>query len=556
MSRADLAIEETSDGFQVRYRGRGLYTASGPVSGARRRAEAAPLPEATLFLLPCPLLGYGIPDLIRRLPGSSHLFCVEVDPTLAPLAEETAAELGGSDRITFFFPDGGGSGLAHRWQDAAAALVTAGYRRVRSIVLNGGAALHRDEYRAIERELEEAIQQTWQNRMTTIQLGRVWSRNFLVNLGRTAFAGNAATLTESKPLVVLGPSESLEKGIAYLHPIRDRVALLALDTALPVLGLRKVVPDYVVSVDSQRANALDFVGAPKGAFTLIAETTVHPSIPRFTGAEQTYWFSSEGFETSLVRRAEEAGLLPLRLPPVGSVAVAAVLIALRMTSEKVYLMGIDLTYTPGKPYATGAPLHIEELSTRHRLAPERMLGLSYRRPLTRERRLDGVSVQTDLVLLSYRHQLRTLLAGTRRVLSVGSEGLDLGVPGMTGPEFGAEVAANAASRSAAPDGNMTPGSSLSLGGGSPEGADGALRRVRLRAFLEENLELLKRAKERPSPEAPEVQAWDHAWFDFPEAQTARDPGPTFGPRLALRLERYRRLVEGLLRDPDSTLREP
>ncbi len=534
MPHADLTIEETSDGFQVRYRGRGLYTPSGPLTGARRRAEAASLPDDTLFLVPSPLLGYGVPDLLRRLPGSSHLFCVEVDPSLGTLAEKAAGELGGSDRITFY------SGPPRRWQDTATALVTKGFRRVRTITLNGGASLHRDEYRAVERELEEAIQQTWQNRMTTIRLGRVWGRNFLVNLGRTAFAGNADSLRESKPIVVVGPSESLEKEIAYLRPIRNRVALLALDTALPVLGLRNLVPDYVVSVDSQRTNALDFVGAPRGAFTLIAETTVHPSIPRFAGLDRTYWISSQGFETGLVGRAEDAGLLPLRLPPVGSVAVAAVLMGLRMTSQNVYLMGIDLTYTPGKPYATGAPLHIEELSTNHRLAPERMLGLSYRRPLAREKSIAGAAVQTDLVLLSYRHQLRTLLEGSRRVYRVGTGGLDLGVPVLTGPEL---AVAAAAWSPAARAGSLSPGAE---GPGDAEGAGGTLRRERLRTFLEESLEQLKKAKERPTLDSPEVQAWNHAWFDFPEAQTGREAGPTFGLRLSLRLERYRRLVEGLL----------
>lgn len=540
MSPADLSLEETSDGFQVRYRGRGLYTASGPVTGARRRAESATLPEETLFLVPSPLLGYGIPELLRRLPGSSHLFCVEVDPPLAGLAEKTANELGGSDRITFFSHREAEPGSGRRWQDAATPLVTGGYRRVRTLHLNGGGSLHRQAYREIEGELEEAIQQTWQNRMTTIRLGRVWGRNFLVNLGRSAFAKNADTLKESKPIVVVGPSESLERQIAALSAIRDRVALMALDTALPVLRLRNVVPDYVVTVDSQRANALDFVGAHSLAFTLIAETTVHPSIPRSVGAKRTHWFSSRGFETGLVRRTGDAGLLPLRLPPIGSVAVAAVLMALRMTQQHVYLVGIDLTYTPGKPYAKGAPLHIEELSTHRRLAPERMLSLSYQRPLTREKNLSGAPVRTDLVLLSYRHQLRTLLTGTRRVFSVGTEGLDLGVPAVTAPD----IAADAAPRNPAPGPEGTEEADVTL---PPEG---------LRAFLKENLELLERAKERPTPESPEVQAWDHAWFDFPEAQTGREPGPMFGPRLSLRLERYKRLIEGLLRDPDPTPREP
>lgn len=534
MSGPDLRAEKTSDGFQVYYRGRRLYTASGPMTGARRRAASADLTEDTLFLIPSPLLGYGLGELLQRLPSSSHLFCVEVDPALGALAEKPAEQYADADHITFCLPPQLGSGRPLGWQGTAESLVERGYRRVRTITLNGGASLHRENYRKIEGELGEAIQQTWQNRMTTIRLGRVWSRNFLVNLGRTGFAKSASALAESRPIVVVGPSESLEEESAHLASVRDRVAVMALDTALPVLRLRGITADYVVTVDSQRANALDFIGSQPEHLVLIAETTVHPSIPRFAGEERTYWFSSEAFETNLVRRAEAAGLLPLRLPPVGSVAVAALLLALRMTQQKVYLMGIDLAYTPGKPYATGSPLQIEELSTNHRLAPQRMLSLSFRRPLAREKGASGSTVQTDLVLLSYRHQLRTLLAGSSRVFSVGSRGLGVGVPVVPG----SQIAEDNVDRSAVPA--VQP---------SARGEEDTSRAERLRRFLSENAEVLRRALESLDSGSGDVLAWDHAWFDFPEAQTARHPGPSFGPRLSLRLKRYGRLLEELLRDP-------
>ncbi len=537
MSGPDLRIEDTSDGYQVHYQGRRLYTASGPIAGARRRAAAADLPEDTLFLIPSPLLGYGLSELLERLPSSSHLFCVEVDSVLAVLAEEPAEAFLPSNRITFFLSRQPGSGADFGWQSSAKSLVERGYRRVRTITLNGGASLHREAYREIEGGLGEAIQQTWQNRMTTIRLGRVWSRNFLVNLGRTGFAKSAASLAEAKPIVVVGPSESLEQEACHLASARDRVAVMALDTALPALRLRGITPDYVVTVDSQRANALDFVGSRPQPFVLIAETTVHPSIPRFVGGERTYWFSSEAFETNLVRGAAAADLLPLRLPPVGSVAVAALLLALRMTKGTIYVMGIDLAYKPGKPYATGAPLQIEELSTNHRLAPERMLGLSFRRPLTQARSASGPTVQTDLVLLSYRHQLHTLLSGSSRVFSAGNRGLDIGVPAVPGSRIAEDDGAGSFVARA-----PNPSDEISLPDQDSSRAEG------LRLFLSERLEALKRAREDSDLESEDVVAWDHAWFDFPEAQTGRSPGPGFRPRLALRLKRFERLLEGLLRE--------
>ena len=548
MPSEDPRLEETADGFQVHYQGRRLYSPSGPRTGALRRAETVPLPENTLFLVPSPLLGYGLEQLLSRLPASSHLFCVELDPALSKIAEGPENQFRDACDITFHLNSEEPPHSVAGWRRLAKGLLTGsaggGYRRVRTVSLNGGSSHLRGAYRNIENELGEAIQQTWQNRMTTIQLGRVWARNFLVNLGATSFARDAATLRDPRPIMIVGPSESLEENGDIIRRLGTAVAVLAVDTSLPILrSVYGVVPDYVVSVDSQRANALDFLGSDSGEYyRLIADTTVHPSIPRLVGEGRTYWFSSGGFDTALVRSTEQAGLLPTKLPPVGSVAVAAVLLALRMTKAPVYLLGIDLAYTPGKPYARGAPLHLEELSETYRLAPERMYGLSLKRPLTRADNGGGASIPTDLVLLSYRHQLGSLLAGTTRVWRVGDRGLSLGIPVKSPSALEHEIGPST------PSGPLpTPGRGSEREPEPPSWI--AWRREQLDSFLRYRLKTLREAIESPRPTAEAARSWDHAWFDFPEAQTDREPGPTFAPRLLLRLRRYERILKRLLSRP-------
>jgi hypothetical protein len=347
---------------------------------------------------------------------------------------------------------------------------------------------------------------------------------------------------------VVGPSQSLEEYGGILPRLGSAVAVLALDTALPILrSACGVIPDYVVSVDCQRANALDFLGSSsKESFRLIADTTVHPSIPRLVGEERTFWISSEGLDTAFVRSTEEAGFLPSRLPPVGSVAVAAVLLALRMTEAPVYLLGIDLAYTAGKPYARGAPLHLEELCDTYRLAPERMYGLSLKRPRTSADGATGEALPTDLVLLSYRHQLASLLAGTQRVWRVGDRGLPLGIPRISGGELERSLMSE---REGGPATVGSPGRPAADPAGEAMAPVGEAigRPERLETFLRDKLELLGEAIENPVPNAGATSAWDHAWFDFPEAQTEREPGPTFSPRLQLRLRRYERILQALIR---------
>ncbi len=548
-----LQLRETSDGIQVIYRGRRLYSESAPRAAARRRGSAIPVAPETLYLVPSPLLGYGLTELLERLPETSHLFCVELDETLGEITVAPPEDSAG--RVTFAIARGGESA----WREAAQALLNESYRRVVTVTLSGGGSLHHTQYEEIAATLDRALRQTWQNRMTTIRLGRSWARNFLINLGYSGPDGDSALLREEKPVVVVGPSESLELALPVLSRLRRMVAVFALDTALPILRESGLAPDYVVSVDAQHANALDFVGIRHVDYALIADLTVHPAVPRHhrrASPRGVYWFTSRGFESSLVSRARMAGLLPFELPAVGSVAVAAVYLALRMTGKNVYLTGLDFCYTPGKPYARGAPLQRQSQGASGRLSQGLMYALSLKRPLTRAQGHRGKPVSTDLVLLSYQQQVESLVEGHGRVRTVGTAGVDVGVPRVELADWEADMRRSdlLAGASSGDRGKQLP----ELGGfDAPSG--GAIpreRRLRLHRFLEKELVLLREAEEAlREAKSDAVERWDHAWFDFPEKQTGREVGPTFPGRLGLRLARYRRMLTQLA-DDAATPPEP
>ena len=98
-------------GYQVAYRGRPLYAGRDPVAAADRRAAAVTPEHRTLYIVPSPLLGYGIATLLQAIPADSHILAIEIDANLAHLTRERASSsLPAKERVTFVLRGDAGEG--------------------------------------------------------------------------------------------------------------------------------------------------------------------------------------------------------------------------------------------------------------------------------------------------------------------------------------------------------------------------------------------------------------------------------------------------------------
>ena len=68
---------DTGSGITLEYQGRLLYSRVNPKSRALRIAREIELKPETLYVIPSPLLLYGIDDLLARLPENSFLLLLE-----------------------------------------------------------------------------------------------------------------------------------------------------------------------------------------------------------------------------------------------------------------------------------------------------------------------------------------------------------------------------------------------------------------------------------------------------------------------------------------------
>lgn len=417
-----LTLEKTSRGVVVLFSGRRLYTPGNPQGGALKRVQRFKeqfdtTREDTLYLIPSPLLLYGIPELMKAAPTSARFLLMEQEPALYALTVE-ALEKSGLDpnRIYLAGPDELSAPPA-----VMAAPEWSNIRRTVTVPLTGGYALHAETYRALQNELRAFLENRWKNRMTFIHMGPLWFRNIFLNLPHLPQARRWLPSCGSQPLFVAGAGESLEDALPFLRRNRDALLLLAVDTALPVLWDADLVPDFIFVMESQHVNLYDFYNHPATDIPVICDLSSAPVLLRkIRGPIHLYY--SRFYATKLWERLDNQGLLPFPMAPMGSVGNGALWSAFQMTRGALFFAGLDFAYPPGKPHARSSPSLRLSHSASTRLNPVGFFHEFFRKPHHKKRGKDGSATYTNLIMEQYSRRMDELLDG-RVVYDLGARGL-------------------------------------------------------------------------------------------------------------------------------------
>ncbi|HUX39549.1 MAG TPA: 6-hydroxymethylpterin diphosphokinase MptE-like protein [Rectinemataceae bacterium] len=422
---ADPAIVFCSGEENILAKGRLLYPERGPSRFARRMAEVA-LEEsrrsgpARLILVLSPGLWFGVTELLAGLPADGALLCVETDPELAALSRaHMPAGLLADRRVGFV------AGRDPRaWVEAAARLGR--FRRCHPVRLSGGADLDQQSYRDAAFVLDEDFSAYWRNRASLAAMGRLWVRNIFRNLSRLKEMAQRTLTPISGATLVCGAGPSLETALPLVARHRDKLFVVAADTAAGPLALAGIVPDLVVCLEAQIWNLRDFLPLEGAEFALLADLSSHPSSFGIPGAINSLSIVRI-FAGALMERLRSLGLPALDLPPLGSVGVQALHVAWRLGADPLFVAGLDFAFEPGKTHARGSPALLADLATASRLSPlgSRPLATSFRegvRPANREGSL------TDPVLSRYAEQAAEELgiSGAKVFDLRGDFGLPLG----------------------------------------------------------------------------------------------------------------------------------
>ena len=197
---------------------------------------------------------------------------------------------------------------------------------------------------------------------------RKFAAPYLVNtLGNTAIIAAAGSVDDlvgqyrGTPIVVAAAGPSLNRNLEELRPYRDRVVLLAVDTALKPVLASGMAPDFVVALDPSDANArhLTDIVVPEST-ALVAEPSIAPSSFRAFGGRVFAFRVAEHAPWPWLRRM---GIDCGTLRAWGSVVTSTFDLALRMGGDPLVFIGTDLAYTNGQPYARGTTYEEDWLVT-------------------------------------------------------------------------------------------------------------------------------------------------------------------------------------------------
>ncbi|MCF7914358.1 MAG: DUF115 domain-containing protein [Spirochaetaceae bacterium] len=566
-------LTEVSGGTSIVFKNKELYSRSSPRTRAEERAAAFELETHTLYILASPLLWYGIFELLKKLPSSSHIIAVEQEPQLAALSiSHQPLELSRFEQLDIsFFPEGStdaGNSDTDRPGDifkSIPALVEKlgieRFRRVRLLTLNGGYRLNSRRYKELVQLLEEEIQQFWHNKYTIMHMLPLWIKNVFHNLAQCTFPAVSHETkrphlascprfglpSTSLPVLIAGAGPSLDAHIDFIRCYRDTIFLLTVDTAYSVLLQHGIKPDMVVVQESQFYNLYDFIFQPRIEADILADISSYPQVLRL-GAGDIYFYATEFVRTQLFSRLQEAELLPPRIPPLGSVGTTAVHAALSITDSTVILAGIDFAFPSGQTHARGAPRHQLNLQHCHRfLGIEDMLARTTKGVTPTPDAADsmGIPLCTTPSLRRYADNFARVFTSLDRMLLLKPRGLPLGIPELTEAEL-APYLSSAEKR-------VTPHKAPSMAGmGDSEAVKGFLQRERelLRLIYSQGLAFLEgRLSEAEFTKLSlDIHRCEYLFLHFPETgATLRTLDPPLIKRVLVSTGHYIRVIEEALK---------
>jgi len=421
------------------YKGKTLLSGVDPSERANRVADAVDITDRTLYLCPSPLYGYGLERLLARIAQArdSALLCMEAESELAILSRECFNETLKNHPLLRFagsLAEGELCKLVRReWGPLT-------FTAVRTVRLTGGWQLYPTLYETLERTLQREIAINWANAMTLARLGRSYIRNALRNLALVPRCPSLDELSFGRaPVLVLGAGPSLDGTLDALsahfggalsntegRPFR----IVCADTCLPSLRARGIRPDLAVILESQHWNMEDFVGLSGWKIPVAMDLS---ALPRSGGvlAGRRYLFFTPWTHLRIFDRIEASGLLPTALPPLGSVGLNAVAIALRVSSGTVITAGLDFSFTLDLSHSRSSPGHSARLRRQNRLTGLLNADATFGAAVFPVISKDGGRVFSSPVMLGYRDLFEREFAefgcSPPQLFDIAGNGLSLGI---------------------------------------------------------------------------------------------------------------------------------
>ena len=427
-------LVKAGQGFSVLYKNRFLYSKYSPQKAIEQTIANLDILPQTLILCFSPCLWYGLKELLAKLPENSLILGIEADKKLFELAEKNLNEIKkncpqDSKKVLLTSPS--------KIEELIKTLPH--FRRTVSIEMSGGTFFYKTLYSQTALFSQNFIASFWKNRITLVKMGRLFCKNFFRNL-REIPAGQSIPHSSPfflRPFIVFGAGESTETFLSKISKeTLQKCTVLAVDAAISVLLKHKIQPDFIIAVESQLAIEKAYIGANRTKATIISDLASRPAVLRHTNGRHLYFYS-EFSESEFLKNAESKNILPAKIPPLGSVGLTAVYLALFMRFDSnvpVFVTGLDFSYSLGFTHARGAPAHTARLISSNRFKPVENYDAAFKSDAKTVPGKNG-PVITDTALKNYAALFVNYFQDSKNLYDAGFSGLNLGLPSVTAEQI-------------------------------------------------------------------------------------------------------------------------
>ena len=426
---------ETPQGFSVSYKEHLLYSKYNPSKNILSAVEALTLLPDTIILCFSPLLGYGLKELLNKLPANCLIILCEAEKALYDFSVEEKIFDIEDPRILLCKPETLSELPLTIYKLAASQF----YKRVIRLDMSAGTQFQKDFYDRLFSASTDSLMTFWKNRITLTKFGRRYSRNLFENL---KYLGDTKPVTDffesiDKPIIVFGAGESTQ---TFINGLLRRCAprndgklpyyILCADTALQPLLKNGIKPDGVFVEEAQSVIVKAFTGTPCD-IRIFAGLSSIPNLLHRRGAKNLSYFFTEYAQGSFFDSLKSQSFMPPANQPFGSVGLTALYYALKFRKSQeipVYVCGLDFSYSTGLTHTKGALAHIMRLISSNRLQPAQNYAAAFGLGTEKIAGKNGKTVITSPTLKSYAAMFKSFFAGEKNLFDLGESGIDLGLP--------------------------------------------------------------------------------------------------------------------------------
>lgn len=401
----------------VKYKGRFLYSKYDPKRSLLSLIQNTTFLPGSLILLCSPALWYGLEELENKLPSDSYIVAIEGDEELFNFS--AAINKG----IDFYSK----KNIGEFYSKLKKLINTGKVKRAIRLDFSAGIYFEKEFYLNTCYDAEQLIASFWKNRLTITKMGRLFAKNIFKNLPLLPNERTFSSLFNSvnKPILLLGAGESLDESLKYIN--EKSYYIIAVDAALNALQSLSLRSDAVVGVEAQYAIQEAYIGCQKSANFMFADICSRPSVTKNIEAKKV-WFASEYADCRYLKAIQKLGLQESFIPPLGSVGLTALYIALKLRKDSsipIFVTGLDFSFSAGKTHSYFAPAGKRPFYKSSRLNPYGSYDAAFSENAKSLMGKQGEKVYTNIAMLSYAENFNALFAKVHNIFDIGKSGIPL-----------------------------------------------------------------------------------------------------------------------------------